>query len=104
MFGSVWLHRGCHSILGFAGITGGQLQTNAHQFFNTMYTCKPRRVGNPDSKYAYDYDGSKFQADIEASKAKAEKLYADFRQWMIDRNVTPDEIRPLFLKFIEEFY
>lgn len=69
-----------------------------------MYTNKPRRVGNPDSKYAYDYDGSKFQADIEASKAKAENLYADFRQWMIDRNVTPDEIRPLFLKFIEEFY
>lgn len=70
----------------------------------SKYTCKPRKVGNPDSKYAYDYDGSKLQADIEANHAKAELLYSDFKAWMIERKATPREIRPLFLRFMEEFY
>lgn len=68
----------------------------------SKYRIQTRRVGEPSSKYGYCPE--QFERDVQAHHEATEILYADFKQWMIDRNVTPDEIRPLFLRFVKEFY
>ena len=61
-----------------------------------------RKVGDPSSKYAYNPD----QLDIDArlNHEKNEKLYADFREWMREHEVDARKIRPLFLRFVQEFF
>lgn len=61
------------------------------------------RVGDPSSKYGYDPKGEQFQRDLERHAAESETLWQDFRAWMMERKVTPDELRGLFLRLWEEF-
>lgn len=60
-----------------------------------------QRVGEPSSKYGYQPE--LFEKDLERHAKEAEALWADFKGWMMERNVTPDELRGLFLRLWEEF-
>ena len=62
-----------------------------------------RNVGEPSSKYAYDKNGTQFEADIKAQIERTEQLYNDFVQFMKERNVIPCELRLMFTRYYEEF-
>ena len=62
-----------------------------------------RSVGDPSSKYGYDHDGSKFEADIKAHKERGEYLYDEFVQFMREHNARPEEFRSMFIRYYEEF-
>lgn len=61
------------------------------------------RVGELSSKYAYDHDGSQFEADMKAHKERAEYLWAEFVDFMKSHNVDPKELRSMFTRYYEEF-
>ena len=71
----------------------------------SKYVCKwvGKGIGDPSSKYAFDRDGKQFEADIQRHMERAEKLYSDFKKWMITNEVIPDECRGLFIRFYDEF-
>lgn len=62
-----------------------------------------RNVGELSSKYAYDKDGTQFERDIQRHIDETEKLYADFKEWIKSKGVTPDKFRALFRKYYDEF-
>lgn len=62
-----------------------------------------RNVGELSSKYAYDKDGTQFEADIKARIERSEQLYNDFVLFMKERNVIPSELRTMFTRYYEEF-
>lgn len=72
---------------------------------NIRYVCTINKngIGDPSSKYAYDRDGKQFEADIQHSVDKHKQLYADFKEWLKSKNVTPEEFRQLFRQYYEEF-
>ena len=62
-----------------------------------------RNVGEPSSKYGYDRDGSKFEADMKAHKERYEWLWSEFVEFMLSHNVRPDELRSMFTRYYEEY-
>ena len=62
-----------------------------------------RNVGELSSKYAYDKDGTQFEADIKARIERSEQLYNDFVQFMKEHDVIPCELRTMFTRYYEEF-
>lgn len=64
---------------------------------------RPGGIGEPSSKYGYDRTGEKFNADIQANNDRAERLWADFIDFMQSRNVKPSELRQMFTRYYEEF-
>ena len=62
---------------------------------------KQHRVGEVFGKYGYQPE--RFDKDLEARKARADALWADFNRWMIEHSVTPDEARRLFVRLYEEY-
>lgn len=62
-----------------------------------------RNVGELSSKYAYDKDGTQFDADILSKIERSEQLYNDFVKFMKERNVIPSELRIMFTRYYEEF-
>lgn len=62
-----------------------------------------RNVGELSSKYAYDKDGTQFEADILAQIKRSEQLYNDFVKFMKERNVIPSELRTMFTRYYEDF-
>ena len=70
----------------------------------SKFRTKPyRSVGDPSSKYGYDKDGKQFEADIQKHIDEGERLYAEFKEWMMQKQVTPDKFRSLFRKYFDEF-
>lgn len=70
------------------------------------YRCtikKPGKVGEPSSKYGYPGGGEQFEKDIAQKAQEAEALYTDFVEWMKERNVDPDTVRSMFVRFYYEF-
>ena len=63
--------------------------------------AKRFRVGELSSKYAYDYDGSQFEADIKAHKERYEFLWNEFIGFMKSHNVDPRELRSMFTRYYE---
>lgn len=66
-------------------------------------TVNTRGVGELSSKYAYDKDGKQFEADIQRSIERTEKLYAEFVEWIKSKDVDPSIFRGLFRRYYEEF-
>jgi hypothetical protein len=62
-----------------------------------------RNVGELSSKYAYDKDGTQFDADILSKIERSEQLYNDFVKFMKERNVIPSELRTMFTRYYEDF-
>lgn len=60
-----------------------------------------RRVGEVSSKYGYQPD--KFYEDLQRHAEESAKLYEDFRNWMIEKQVDPRDFRFCFMKYYEEF-
>lgn len=60
-----------------------------------------RHVGEVSSKYGYQPDA--FERDVERHAKEVEALWQDFRGWMMERKVTPNELRWMFLRLWEEF-
>jgi|GEM_PF-6626489 len=70
----------------------------------SKFRTKPyRNVGDPSSKYGYDKDGKQFEADIQKHIDDSEKLYVEFKEWIMKKQVTPDKFRNLFRKYYDEF-
>lgn len=59
------------------------------------------RIGEPSSKYGYE--PNKFEEDINASIERSEKLYNDFKKWLLEKKVNPLDFRRLFSMYYEEF-
>lgn len=70
---------------------------------NNEKVMRRHRVGELSSKYAYDYDGSQFEADMEAHRARAEYLWMEFVAFMKSHEVDPRELRSMFTRYYEEF-
>ena len=67
-------------------------------------TAKRGKVGEVSSKYGYDKDGSRFNADMEQHNERAEYLWAEFIEFMKSHNVVdPRELRTLFTRYYDEF-
>ena len=62
---------------------------------------KQHRVGEVSSKYGYQ--PKRFDKDLEVRKLRADALWTEFNRWMIERSVTPDEARRLFVRLYEEY-
>lgn len=60
-------------------------------------------VGDPCSKYGYDRTGEQFEKDIQAHKERGDFLWNEFITFMKGHNVTPSELRSMFVKYYEEF-
>lgn len=65
----------------------------------------PRKngIGEPSSKYGYDRDGSRFDADIERNNQRNEYLWTEFVSFMADHDVKPSELRTMFTRYYEEY-
>lgn len=65
----------------------------------------PRKngIGEPSSKYGYDRDGSRFDADIERNNQRNEYLWAEFVAFMVFNDVKPSELRTMFTRYYEEY-
>ena len=70
---------------------------------NNEKVMRRRRVGELSSKYAYDYDGGQFEADMKAHKERAEYLWSEFVDFMKSHDVDPKELRTMFTRYYEEF-
>lgn len=62
-----------------------------------------KNVGDPSSKYGFDKEGKQFEADIQKHIDESEQLYADFKEWIKQKQVTPDKFKCLFRKYYDEF-
>lgn len=62
-----------------------------------------KSVGEPSSKYGYDYDGSQFEADMKAHLERGEFLWNEFVEFMRSHNATPEDFRGLFRRYYDEF-
>ena len=70
---------------------------------NIYRVMKPRSVGDPSSKYGYDVDGKRFEADMKAHREKAEFLWSEFVSFMKLHKVTPSDFQKLFHRYYDEF-
>lgn len=59
--------------------------------------------GEVSSKYGIPGGGDQFEKDIQAHIDKAEALWKDFVQFMLDHDVDPRDVRGLFTRYYEEF-
>ena len=64
---------------------------------------KCKRVGELSSKYAYDFDGSQFEADVKRHSEEYETLYSEFIEFMKSKSVAPSQFRSLFMRYYEDF-
>lgn len=62
---------------------------------------KRHRVGEVSSKYGLRPD--LFEADVQAHAEEAEREWQDFKAWMIERQITPERLRFLFVRLYEEY-
>ena len=71
----------------------------------SKYVCKfvKNGIGDPSSKYAFDRNGKRFEADIQRHIDESETLYVEFVEWMKNKGVTPDKLRALFSRYYDEF-
>lgn len=60
-------------------------------------------VGDPCSKYGYDRDGKQFIADMQAHEDRHNLLWNEFKGFMKLHDVTPSELRWMFVRYYEEF-
>ena len=70
---------------------------------NERVMVKRFRVGELSSKYAYDRDGSQFEADMKRHAERAEFLWNEFVEFMKSHDVNPRELRSMFTRYYEEF-
>lgn len=62
---------------------------------------KRHKVGEVSSKYGLRPD--LFEGDVQAHAEEAEQEWQDFKAWMMERQITPDRLRFLFVRLYEEF-
>lgn len=55
------------------------------------------------SKYGYPNGAELFEKDIRAKQERAERLWAEFVCFMKSRDITPSELRGMFVRYYEEF-
>ena len=60
-------------------------------------------VGETSSKYGYSNGAELFEQDIKARYERGEYLWTEFVDFMKSHNVTPSELRSMFVKYYEEF-
>ena len=71
-----------------------------------MNVCKRARkgkVGETSSKYGYPNGAELFEKDIKEKQERAERLWMEFVEFMKSRDVTPSELRGMFVRYYEEF-
>ena len=71
-----------------------------------MKVCKKAKsgkVGETSSKYGYPNGAELFEKDIKAKQERAERLWAEFVDFMKSRDITPSELRGMFVRYYEEF-
>lgn len=66
-------------------------------------TAKKGKVGETSSKYGYSNCAELFEQDIKKHQERGEYLWTEFVDFMKSRNVTPSELRSMFVKYYEEF-
>lgn len=70
----------------------------------SKFRNKPyRNVGDPSSKYGFDKDGKQFERDIQANLQRWEKDYASLIEFAKKQGLTPDRLRHLLHRLIDEF-
>ena len=70
------------------------------------YICrvaKSGKVGETSSKYGYPGGGDLFVEDLARHAAESQALYEEFVEWMKSRQIDPDTVRSMFVRFYYEF-
>lgn len=67
----------------------------------TKSRMKRHNIGEVSSKYGLRPD--LFEADVQAHAEEAEREWQDFKAWMMERQITPERLRSLFVRLYEEF-
>lgn len=62
-----------------------------------------KRVGDPSSEFGYSDGPEKFRRKIRQRVERAEWLWDEFVKFMVDHDVTPHEIREMFVRYYEQF-
>lgn len=70
---------------------------------NVCKRAKRGRVGEMSSKYGYPNGAELFEKDIKEKQERADRLWAEFVDFMKSRNITPSELRSMFVQYYEEF-
>ena len=60
-------------------------------------------IGDPSSEFGYSNGGERFVKKLLQRKERHEQLWNDFVSFMIDHEVTPDELRTMFTKYYSEY-
>lgn len=68
---------------------------------NSEYNIRKRRAGEVSSKYGLRPD--LFEKDLEQHAKEHEKLWSEFKAWMIENKVNPETLRYMFIKLYDEF-
>lgn len=59
-----------------------------------------RRIGEVSGKYGYQPE--KFEEDIKKRAERSNRIWDDFKTFVTDHDMTPDECRTMFVRFYEE--
>lgn len=62
-----------------------------------------KNVGELSSKYAYDKNGEKFEADIQSHIDKWDEDYNALKEFAKSRGILPDKLRHLLRELILEY-
>ena len=80
--------------------------TERNELMRPKYRCKAAKagkVGETSSKYGYPGGGEQFVQDVAQKAEEAEALFSEFVEWMKERNVEPDTVRMMFVRFYYEY-
>lgn len=64
-----------------------------------IYSTK--RIGEPSSKYGYQPE--LFEQDVRKHQEEAEQRYFNFLQWVHANEMTPEQVRQLFIRFYDDY-
>ena len=65
--------------------------------------AKKNKVGETSSKYGFPNGGEKFMQDMKAHEERYNFLWEEFVKFMKSNDVTPSELRSMFVRYYEEF-
>lgn len=65
--------------------------------------AKKGKIGETSSKYGYSNGAVLFEEDIKAKQERANRLWEEFVDFMKSRDITPNELRSMFVRYYEEF-
>ena len=62
-----------------------------------------KRIGDPSSEYGMPDGGQRFEEALQKKQERAEYIWGEFVEFMRSRDVKPQELRGMFIRYYEEY-